>query len=284
MLRNTRVFLSLLNDPGVQFFNTNCISSWCFLLSAIMSNTTISSLQHPLVKHLTKLRKEKIYRNECKSLCIIGEKILAELPSSVPIKQLLITSQVKLPKSIHSDSIYVVTEEILKKITGLAQPEPFVAEVAMPKPGHLEGKNWILCLNGISDPGNLGTLLRTALALGWEGIFLTEPCVDPFNDKALRAAKGATFQLPIQQGSLDELLELQKRGHWYVWIADMEGTALEKASIHLPTLLILGSESHGASPRLKALFPSVTIPMSGKMQSLNVAMAGAILMFELKAK
>jgi RNA methyltransferase, TrmH family len=154
----------------------------------------------------------------------------------------------------------------------------------MPPLGNLNNKNFILALDGISDPGNLGTILRTALALGWDGVFITSNSTDPFNEKALRAAKGATFRLPILCGSWEELEQLIKKNNLHVFIADMQGSALNKEVIQTPLVLILGNEAHGASAFLKKHYHSISIPISDKMESLNVAIAGGILMHAFKTK
>ncbi|HSX12034.1 MAG TPA: RNA methyltransferase, partial [Rhabdochlamydiaceae bacterium] len=181
-----------------------------------------------------------------------------------------------------SEKIYLVSMQILKKVTGLEAPEPIAAEISLPKTEDFSGKKLIVGLNAINDPGNLGTLLRTALALGWEGAFITKDSVDPFNDKALRAAKGATFKLPLCFGSSHDLGQLIRKNRWHVYAADMAGIPLAQISIKMPLLLLLGNESHGIAENLKKQYELVSIPMSPKMESLNVSMAGAILMYSLK--
>jgi TrmH family RNA methyltransferase len=136
-------------------------------------------------------------------------------------------------------------------------------------------------LDRISDPGNLGTLLRTALALGWEGAFLTPHSADPFNDKAIRASKGACFFLPLQEGSYEELEELLKENQITAYVADLKGTSLPNLKVKHPLALILGNESLGPSAWAKQHGSAISIPMKKDVESLNVASAGAILMYEL---
>lgn len=236
----------------------------------------ISSLQHPIVKHLVKLRKERGYRQENKSVLIAGIKMIEEIGADQKLKTLLIEKGNRVPSLLTADDLFEVTPEILKKITGMDNPEPLAAEVALPKQADLSGKQFILALDTIADPGNLGTLLRTALGLGWEGVFITDRSVDPFNEKALRAAKGATFRIPMRVGTVEELQTLMKRMH--VYIADAQGTPLNEEKAASPMLLILGNESHGSQMKGRL----VSIPMGPAMESLNVAAAGAILMYELK--
>ncbi|HSX12184.1 MAG TPA: RNA methyltransferase [Rhabdochlamydiaceae bacterium] len=242
----------------------------------------ITSLQHPIVKHLVKLKSDKEHRKLSGTALVMGKKIVHELASKVNLKTLLIEKNYRLDPNIKAEEMYLVTTEILAKITGLPSPEPVVAEVPLPAPADLSRKKFILGLDSIGDPGNLGTLLRTALALGWEGAFIVEGSVDPFNDKALRAAKGATFELPLSFGSLEDLKQLALRNKLHVYLADMDGVPVEQIRLKTPLLLLLGSESHGIRSTLKEHYESISIPINPKMESLNVGVAGAILMYNLK--
>ncbi|WP_194848479.1 TrmH family RNA methyltransferase [Candidatus Neptunochlamydia vexilliferae] len=230
---------------------------------------TVTSLQHPIVKHLVKLRKERLYRDEKGFLLLEGKKMILEFQGE--IETLITTEETSIP----AKNRYVVPPEVIKKIADTSSPEPYLAEVPLPPPAPLEGKR-LIALDRINDPGNLGTLLRTALALGFEGVFLLS-CADPFSPKALRAAKGATFHLPIRQGSEEELLSLMSNRHIYV--ADAQG--MENTTFTTPLILVLGSEAHGPSPALKSQGTLISIPMSDKAESLNVAVAGGILMHKM---
>ncbi len=165
----------------------------------------IQSLQNPLIKHLVKLRKSSKYRKEQQSLLIPDATVIKEIGKThAPHIILLKEGQNPLP----TKTSYYVTEEILKKITALSTPDPMVAQFPLPPPSSLRRAKSLLALDAISDPGNLGTLIRTALALGWKGVFFLPGCADPFNDKALRASRGALFRLPYRHGSWAELKEL----------------------------------------------------------------------------
>lgn len=238
----------------------------------------IRSLQHPIIKHLVQLRIDGRYRSSSGTALISGKKLIQELSKKFLFKTLLIENDYET--KLTANEKFYVTKEMLKKVTGLHTPEPLAAEIFLPSPVDLRGKNWILALEGISDPGNLGTLLRTALALGWEGVFITEGSVDPFNEKAIRAAKGATFQLPLFYGSLEKLKELSLQNGAPIYVADMAGDSLELATFKPPLILLLGSESHGSS--LGKPFKTLSIPMAADMESLNVAIAGAILMYHIR--
>lgn len=239
----------------------------------------ISSLQHPLVKHLVKLRSDRSYRSLHQSVLLEGTKLINEICQELPASHLLILKGETIPLHLRVNEVLLVTKEIIQKISGVEQPEKMLAEIALPKFANLAGKRWILALDKISDPGNLGNLLRTALALNWEGVFLIDECVDPFNDKAIRAAKGATFKLPIQKGSWQELKELSAASGLTIAIADIEGETPHKLAATEGLILVLGNESRGSSEKDEGRFMKVSIPMSDKMESLNVASAGSILLY-----
>lgn len=243
----------------------------------------IVSLQNSLVKHLVHLRGEKTYRHRSGRVIVSGVKLISELAAHYSFRTLLIEEGLLPPPSYKADEVFEVSKSILKKITGLKNPEPIAAEIDMPKSADLSSARFLLILDGISDPGNLGTLLRTALALGWDGVFLTEGSADPFNEKALRAAKGATFKLPLKSGSRQELNTLLHTKPFTLLAAHAQGKDLKKWQPSSCALaLILGNESHGVHPELKERSEMIAIPMSSLMESLNVATAGAILMYALK--
>jgi TrmH family RNA methyltransferase len=236
-----------------------------------MVTKKITSLQHPLVKHWVDLRTLRTYREETQRVLICGKKMTSELP---------IDTLITLDPSteIQAKETYLVTEPILKKITGLNQPDGFAAELSLPPPQNLKEKKILIILDQIADPGNLGTLLRTALALNWEGVILTPHTVDLFNDKSLRAAKGAHFYLPYQRMTPEEILQLNL--HFYT--ADLGGTSLEKARFQTPRALILSNEGQGVSNWSKQKAERITIPMNAHVESFNVASSGAILLYAMR--
>ncbi|MCE5318618.1 MAG: RNA methyltransferase [Parachlamydia sp.] len=239
----------------------------------------ITSLQHPAIKHLVKLRHNRDYREEHGSAVIEGNKMVAEVCQHIAPKSLFVLDQSLIPSGLKSGPIVTVSEEVLTKITGTPSPEGIVAEVPMPAQASLQGKKRLIALDGVSDPGNLGTLLRTALALGFEGAFLFHDCCDPCNDKALRAAKGATFRLPIRNGSWEELTAFADQGGLSLYAADLNGIPASEARFPQSLILVLGSEAHGLSLSAREGCQKITIPQHGAVDSLNVAVAGGILMY-----
>jgi TrmH family RNA methyltransferase len=174
-----------------------------------------------------------------------------------------------------------VTEWIMKKISGNNTPEGVIAEVQMPSFSSLKESKNILVLDGISDPGNMGTLIRTALAFGWDGIYILPTSCDPYNEKVLRAARGAHFKIPLRRGNLTELALFVKQGHFQAWVADLQGQTAQSVTSKNRKVLIMGNEAHGPSPEVFEFAESISIPMIGEMESLNVAVAGGILLYAL---
>jgi RNA methyltransferase, TrmH family len=240
----------------------------------------IKSLQHSIVKHCVNLRKDPHYRREHGSVLIMGKKQIFELPSDIKILNMFTLDNINPIKQAKNH--YTVTEDILKKITGLNSPEPYAAEVAYPNLKAQTIKRLLVC-DAISDPGNLGTLLRTALSFGFDAAYLLHDCVDPFNEKVIRSAKGALFHLPLLHGDWNHLLSIKEKFSLELYQADMGGTPMTECLISTPFGLILGNEAHGTSKQAKEYAHSISIPMTQKTNSLNVAIAGGILMFNTSA-
>ncbi len=236
-----------------------------------MVTKKITSLQHPLIKHFVQLRLERTYREETQQVLVSGKSMVQELPLEI-----LMSTEPVL--GTQAKEKYLVSEAILKKITGLNQPDGFAGVVALPPPQELRQKKFLLILDQIADPGNLGTLLRTALALKWDGVILTPGTVDLFNDKALRAAKGATFHLPYARLSIEEIAEMKT----HFFIADLEGKVLQNTSFMPPLALILSNESRGPRSWFEKIAHKITIPMAKDVESLNVATSGAILLYAMR--
>lgn len=245
-----------------------------------MVSFQIKSLQHAIVKHCVNLRKNPHYRKECNSFLITGRKQILELPKELKI--LTMFTLENTPPIKTGGTHYSVSEEILKKISGTISPEPYAAEVVMPNLTPTKLERLLIC-DGISDPGNLGTLLRTALSFGFDAAYLLNQCVDPFNEKVIRAAKGALFRLPLLFGIWEDLVSLQKSSSLHLYQADAQGTPITQCSIVIPFGLILGNEAHGTSKEAKIHAQGISIPMTKDTESLNVAIAGGILMFTTSA-
>ncbi len=239
----------------------------------------IASLQNPLVKHLAKLREDQKYRQEEGSVVVSGYKLVEELAQICAPKKILLLEGAE---KRFSGPIIEVSLPVLKKITGLPAPEEIAAEFPLPGQDSLMQRKPLLALDAIRDPGNLGTLIRTAIALGWGGVFFLPTCVDPFHEKVVRASRGALFRLPWKNGSWEELAHLCQHQSLTTYIADTEGIPLDQLPASKEIVLLLSNEAQGVQETTKKLGKKITIPMPGDMESLNVATAGAILMYMLR--
>ena len=141
----------------------------------------------------------------------------------------------------------------------------------------------IILLDNISDPGNMGTILRTAEWFGVKNIIFSPKCVDPYNSKVIRSAMGAHFHLnQIVQANLIQTIPQLKNECFTIIGADMDGTSITEFSPPQKWALVLGNEAHGLSPHITSLLDkSITIPKAGNIESLNVAVASGVILNSL---
>jgi RNA methyltransferase, TrmH family len=247
-----------------------------------MGEKVIRSLQNERIKELVKLRKSSSSRKMERQVLIAGRKMVKECSLLCPPSLILAQEGHSLPPYKGETERLIVTEEVLKKITGLTAPDRVAATFPIPQKALPTDATRLLILDRVQDPGNLGTLIRTADAFSWDGLYLIEGCADPCNDKALRAAKGSTFRIPWTIGTKRECLEWVGKRGLTLLAADLEGANLETLKAPSPFALILGSEGEGIDQELLEQSKRVTLPIRAGVDSLNVAIAGGIALFLLK--
>ena len=237
----------------------------------------ITSLQHPVVKKLVKLREDRSFRQEQGTLLIVGSAVVQEVAQRRPIRTLISTK----PLPLKASNFYLGTEPIVQKIIGHKTEDLVAAEVEIPFHGDLHKCVKIVVLDEVADPGNVGTIFRTALAMGWDGIFVIHGSADPYNDKALRASRGASLFLPWREASWAEVKNIIETKKPQIVVADTQGTALPAMKFSAPILLVLGHETRGPSKTALGIGQSITIPMKHDVESLNVSAAAAILLYNI---
>jgi RNA methyltransferase, TrmH family len=142
--------------------------------------------------------------------------------------------------------------------------------------------NFILIPDQIRDPGNLGTLLRSAAATGVQAALLPPETTDAFAPKVVRSGMGAHFRLPIHSMSWGEIEQISKSANLLMYLAEMDGKSCWEIDLRQPLALIVGGEAEGASREARKLAnQKISVPMIGKMESLNAGVAGSVLMFEV---
>lgn len=237
----------------------------------------ITSLQHPVVKKLVKLRETRSFRASQGTLLIVGKAVVQEVAARLPIKTLISTE----PLSLKAQETFLGSEDVVQKIIGHKTDDLVAAEVEIPFHGDLHKCEKVVVLDEVADPGNVGTIFRTAWALGWDGVFVIHGSADPYNDKALRASRAAPLFLPWRECSWVEVKNFIDTMEPQVVVADTQGTALPKTTLTTPILLVLGHETRGPSSTALKIGKQITIPMKSGVESLNVSAAAAILLYNI---
>ena len=246
-----------------------------------MVSCLISSLQHSAVKRFVTLRNDRSFRKQEGSCLIFGRTMVEEIAKKRNIKTLLCLK----PIPIEAENTMLFSPAALQKIIGYKTEDLVAAEVKIPPPAaDITHLNLIALLDGLSDPGNVGTIFRTAAALGWDAIFVVQGSTDPYNDKAVRASRGAPLFIPWQEGSWDDVKQMLQKVKRQVVIADIRGQPLASMPFSSPLLLVLGHETKVPSQPALSLGEAVTIPMQRYMESLNVAAAASILLYTIREK
>lgn len=180
---------------------------------------------------------------------------------------------------------YVIPDALFPALCDTQSPQGIAAAVRMEQGRAFaprENGLYIYC-DHVADPGNLGTIIRTADAAGMDGVLLSEECVDLYSPKTVRASMGSFFHIPVwPEFTLEALLDMREAGYQLLSAALGERTMLyTDADFTKPTVVILGNEANGVRRELQTESDAcVKIPMVGKAESLNVGIAGAVLMYE----
>jgi TrmH family RNA methyltransferase len=188
----------------------------------------------------------------------------------------------ELLKTLNAKRIDVeeVSASVMKSLSDTESPQGILAVLQFsqsPVSNHL---NFILIPDQVRDPGNLGTLLRSASASGVQAVLIPPETTDAFAPKVLRSGMGAHFRLPIHSMSWDEIAKVT--AGLQVYVADMDGQPCWETDLRQPVALIIGSEAEGVSESARKLANGkISIPMSGETESLNAGAAGSVLMFEV---
>lgn len=252
----------------------------------------LTSLQNPLVKQLRKLHRSQV-RHEQQLFLLEGTHLIQEACAvQYPLVTVCCTpdwQQAHLElwhqASQAAERTEVVSREVLKAIATTVNPDGVVAiaqrRTSTVQPMHLQQLG--LALETLQDPGNLGTMIRTAAAAGAEGLWLSQDSVDLDHPKVLRASAGQWFRLPMSVTTDLPATVLQARQQGVQVVATLPEATLTywEVDFKRPTLILLGNEGAGLSPELTALADvQVRIPLSQGVESLNVAIAAALILYE----
>lgn len=242
----------------------------------------ITSAQNSKIKNANKLKKKRD-RDKTGQALIEGIHLIEEAyQSGIVIKQLFVIEPNRTDEALkdYAEETFEINMKVAESLSGTITPQGFFAVIEKPKYDVTQAKQ-VLLIDRIQDPGNLGTLIRTSDAAGIDLIVMEKGTADPYQDKVLRASQGSVFHIPVINADLK------------TFIADFNGpvygTALENAQPYKEVAsqdifaLLLGNEGEGVNKALlNETSQNLTIPIYGKAESLNVAIAGSILLYHLK--
>lgn len=260
----------------------------------VNSHQLISSIQNDRVKQWASLLDKK-HRDRSGQFIIEGVHLVMEaLNSGADVTVIVYDSERGIPAELRQEHITEAAQAaewvqasraVMAKCTGTDTPPPVFAVVVKPvhdRSALYRENSLVVALDGVRDPGNVGTIIRTADAVAADAVILGKGCVDLYNPKTVRSTMGSLFHMPIIEGDLAELLPAaRERG------IKLVGTSLQATHTCYgydwtqPTWLLMGSESEGLSQQARLLMDeAVIIPMPGGAESLNVSTATAVLLFE----
>ena len=246
----------------------------------------IESTKNERVKAWKKLHTKK-GRQKARAFLIEGDHLIEEaLKEKQRIATIIIDEKRKhVPFDIQAIPVVKVTHRVFQEISETDTPQGIIAVCHMPEEHEMKlNKGKYLLVDEVQDPGNVGTLIRTADSAGFDAVILGKGCADRYNAKTIRATQGSLFHLPVYEGDLEKMVSMLQKNNLKVF-----GTALQGAKEYR-TLekqeafgLIVGNEGSGVRESLLALCDeNVYIPIFGKAESLNVAVAAGILMYSLQ--
>ena len=250
----------------------------------------ITSRKNPTVAEASKLRLRK-EREETGLFPIEGIKLFDEaVNAGAEIKSVFVTEAAleKYGASIEKsgcEKLFLLADEVYEKLTEESAPQGIFAAVkffTVPE-GNASREPLVLVLDGVADPGNLGTIVRCADALGVECVYIGADGADIYNPKTVRACMGSLFRVRTERCDAAEKIGELRRGGFSVYAATLDERSRDVRNVDLGGKIgfVIGNEGHGVSPRVvSACDGSVIIPMKSGVQSLNAAVAASILMWE----
>ena len=246
---------------------------------------TITSRTNPLCTHLRKLAASVSYRRKSGEFLCDSPKLLEEaLLWGGELHTVVCTEKAPLPPIPAGVRLVQVPGDVMKSISPAETPQGVLAVCGMPDrtlPDRLEGKRYVI-LDGVQDPGNVGTILRTADAFHADGVLLVNACADIYNPKTVRATMGAVFRCPVWSCKPEEVLELLERSGLPLYGAALRDDTADVRDVDYRRCAVaIGSEGRGLSAQmLQGCTRTVRIPMSAHCESLNAAAAAAVLLWE----
>lgn len=259
-------------------------------------SSLISSRSHPFIKQLRSLRERK-FREQRGEFLVEGiQPVLHAVESRAEVRALVVAPALLTSPLAHvmiareertGVRVVSVTPEVFASFAERENPSGLAAVVGI-QPRELAGlpvtpSSMFVALYEVGNPGNLGTILRTVDAVGGSGVILVGAATDPYHPTAVRASRGALFRLPlVRDAPMSELLDwCARRGVRLITTSDKAREDLWSSSLELPLVIVFGNEGEGLPPELVQRGAAVRIPMAGAVDSLNLAVAAGVILYEV---
>ena len=242
----------------------------------------ISSKQNTLIKEIRSL-KDKKFRDKLGVFVLEGVKPVKEgVDFNLPIREIVLTEKHYLQFSDCKYNVEVVSEEVFKSISEEKTPQGVLAVVFKGENKLVSPKNSCILLDGVSDPNNVGAIIRTAVASGYNDVYLTNTCADAYSQKSVRCSMSGVFRANIMRAEIEEILGVINLP---LVVADMDGKDVFDLDLNENVCLVIGSEGNGVSDFVKSKADlTVKIPMENGMESLNASVSAGVLMYALKRR
>ena len=249
----------------------------------------ITSVHNPAVQALRELQKARA-RRETGLFLVEGVKMVDEALASGFCRTLVAEPQVLRADADRVSraeaagcEVLAVSRAVMGAVSEAKTPQGIVCTVAVPEQAQALTGNRIVALDGVQDPGNVGTILRTADAAGFDGALLGAGCADLYGAKTLRATMGSVFRVPTRRTDnlADELAQMRAQGYAVV-ATELGGADFYAHCPRTRAVLVIGSEGHGVSEAVRAVATHhLALPMRGGAESLNAAVAAGIMLYEM---
>ena len=246
----------------------------------------ITSGSNGQIKNLVKLQKSAKARKEQNTFVVEGLRIFKEIPKKLLIKAYITEEFLQKQEELLKDIPYeVVASHVLKEAADTKTPQGVIATVRMPSYSMedvIQEKNpCLIVLENLQDPGNLGTIIRTGEGAGVSGILMSEDTVDLYNPKVVRSTMGSIFRMPIYVASMEEIFSFLEKHNILSYGAHLKGENFYKKNYKNSCAFFIGNEGNGLTEETtERVNCKIKIPMHGKVESLNAAIAGTVLMYE----
>ena len=250
-----------------------------------MNYERITSRQTALIQQVRKLRSSRSERYKTGLYCADGTKLLDEaIRWCQGLHTVLLSEEIAIPALPEHVRVCIVPKELMEYASGMGTPQGALFLCRMPnQEQEITLKSGTLVLDGLQDPGNVGTILRTADALQIP-VVLSTGCADPYNEKTVRASMGAVFRTPPEQMQRDEIIRQCNENGLSLAVTAMSDDAMDlRKSNCCEHVVVIGSEGQGVCREfMDAAHARLIIPMDPRCESLNAAIAAAIVMWQMK--